>query len=127
MKKEAGIPRAVNEPEQNPRWMRFALGQAVFVILVGLHGVIVKAMPPATVFLRKQGTLATDRRAVRRGWLVVGAGLVWAAIWVGLYRYLVYSGLDPLDTFIAFVVGLSFVAALIGILSSVLGGRLRLL
>ena len=34
--------------------MNFALGQVTLVILLGLDGVILKAMPPAAVFLRGQ-------------------------------------------------------------------------
>jgi hypothetical protein len=87
-----------------PRWwMASQVCAGVLAVIVGLHTLVVKAYLPVPYPNGKE-SIVTGREAARQAWMPIGLGLLWAAVWGGMYLYIVLSSADPLGTFIPFVV-----------------------
>ena len=98
-----------------PRWwMASQVSAALFLVILGLHSVIVKAYSPFPSLGGKESKV-TGRKAVRQGWMLIGLGLLWAAAWGGMYLGIVLSGAEPLQVFIPFVVALGMGMGVISI------------
>ncbi len=98
-----------------PRWwMASQVCAALFLVILGLHSVIVKAYSPFPSLSGKDSKV-TGRKAVRRGWMLIGLGLLWAAAWGGMYLGIVLSGAEPLKVFIPFVVAMGIGVGVISI------------
>jgi hypothetical protein len=89
-----------------PRWwMASQVCAGLLLVIAGLHTILVKAYlptPPGTKDL-----IVTGREAMRQAWKPIALGLFWAALWGGMYLFIVLSGADPIKTFIPFVVVVS--------------------
>ena len=108
-----------------PRWwMASQLCAAFFMVIVGLHTLIVKAYLPMQSPGSKE-SIDTGRQAVKKGWGVIGLGILWAAAWGGMYLYIVLSGAKPLETFIPFVVILSIGVPVVGGIVSAIQRRAK--
>ena len=108
-----------------PRWwMASQVSVALFVVILGLHSLIVKAHWPNPLLSGKD-SIVTGRKAVRQGWIFISLGLLWAATWGGMYLGIALSGAEPLEVFIPFVVALSIGVGVIGGLGSAVLKRLR--
>ena len=99
-----------------PRWwMVSQVGAALFMAIMGLHALIVKAYPPIP-FSGDNTSAVTGRRAATRGRSLIGLGILWAIAWGGMYVGIVLSGEEPLRVFIPVVVILSIS---IGVISGI--------
>ena len=108
-----------------PRWwMANQVCVALFMGILGLHTLFVKAWMPIPS-LGGEESIVTGRQAVRQGWLFIGLGLLWAAAWVGMYLAIVLSGAPPLDIFIPFVVILGISVGVIGGIVSAIERRAK--
>jgi hypothetical protein len=108
-----------------PRWwMASQVSVALFLAILGLHSLIVKAHWPNPLLSGKD-SIVTGRKAVRQGWIFIGGGLLWAAAWGGMYLGIVLSGAEPLEVFIPFVVALSVGVGVIAGIGSAIQKRLK--
>jgi hypothetical protein len=97
-----------------PRWWMFSMvSVGLLLILFGFHSILVKAHLPLPSPSGKE-SFVTGQEAVKQGWMFIGMGLLWAALWAGMYLYIVLTGVEPLETFIPFVVIVSIGVGVIG-------------
>ena len=86
-----------------PRWwMASQVCAGLLLVIGGLHTLVVKAYRPTPP--GSKDSIVTGREAVGQAWKPIALGLFWAAVWGGMYLFIVLSGADPLGTFIPFVV-----------------------
>jgi hypothetical protein len=62
----------------------------------------------------------TGPRAARQGRIYMGLGVLYGALWAGMYLVVSLWSEDPLSSFITFVLGLTFLTVVVAIASSVI-------
>lgn len=109
-------------------WFCFPLSFTPFLILVGLHAIVLRAFPPTGLLgktlraypppagqLGKTQQFRVGRQAVAWGWGLVVTALVAAAFW-GLFAYAVWTlnlaMLEPLIRILAGVVGVGIAVSI---------------
>jgi hypothetical protein len=114
-------------------WMVSQACAGLSLILIGLQSMIAKAYWPvepmidgsfrADVFSGEKTKFVKGAQAVKWGMVIVGLGLLWTALWVGMYLVAAASS-DPLNIFITFVVVVSVGIGVVSIGKSIVK-RLR--
>ena len=113
-----------------PRWwMAWGVSVGLWLVVYGLDILILKANPPyvmpGTGPSRDKASgerrwFVTGPQAARQGRIYIGLGVLYAALWAGMYLVIALWSEDPLSSFITFVLGLTFLTVVIGIASSVI-------
>lgn len=113
-----------------PRWwMAWGVTVGLWIVVFGLDIFILKADPPyvmpGTGPSRDKASgerrwFVTGPQAARQGRIYMGLGVLYGALWAGMYLVVSLWSEDPLSSFITFVLGLTFLTVVIGIASSVI-------
>jgi biotin transporter BioY len=113
-----------------PRWwMAWGVSVGLWLVVFGLDILILKADPPyimpGTGPSRDKASgerrwYVTGQQAARQGRIYLGLGVLYGALWAGMYLVIALWSEDPLSSFITFVLGLTFLTVVVAIASSVI-------
>ena len=113
-----------------PRWwMAWGVTVGLWIVVFGLDIFILKADPPyvmpGTGPSRDKASgerrwFVTGPQAARQGRIYMGLGVLYGALWAGMYLVVSLWSEDPLSSFITFVLGLTFLTVVVAIASSVI-------
>jgi hypothetical protein len=113
-----------------PRWwMAWGVTVGLWIVVFGLDIFILKAdptwIPPGVGPSRDKASgerrwYVTGPQAARQGRIYMGLGVLYGALWAGMYLVVSLWSEDPLSSFITFVLGLTFLTVVVAIASSVI-------
>jgi hypothetical protein len=113
-----------------PRWwMAWGVSVGLWLVVYGLDILVLKANPPYVMpgtgpsRDKSSGELrwyVTGPQAARQGRIYIGLGVLYAALWAGMYLVISLWSEDPLSSFITFVLGLTFLTVIVSIASSLI-------
>jgi hypothetical protein len=113
-----------------PRWwMAWGVTVGLWLVVFGLDIFILKADPPyimpGTGPSRDKASgerrwYVTGQQAARQGRIYIGLGVLYAALWAGMFLVISLWSEDPLSSFITFVLGLTFLTVVASITWSVI-------